>query len=156
MLVTVIALDVRQTLDVGEPTARACLAFRVQERGRIACQPISYTIATMMLQREVIRELRSTDNAITRQEYILEFALYLNWRVWLSLYQVWNICMRVDTTSGRVDLYFERWFEARAYNYCDLLSLPLAMKIPSFLGVLDQSRQMRDEWNGTPLNMKVS
>ena len=26
MLVTVIALDVRQTLDVGEPTARACLA----------------------------------------------------------------------------------------------------------------------------------
>ena len=27
MLVTVIALDVRQTLDVGEPTARACLAI---------------------------------------------------------------------------------------------------------------------------------
>ena len=26
MLVTVIALDVRQSLDVGEPTARACLA----------------------------------------------------------------------------------------------------------------------------------
>ena len=26
MLVTVIALNVRQTLDVGEPTARACLA----------------------------------------------------------------------------------------------------------------------------------
>ena len=35
MLVTVIALDVRQTLDVGEPTARACLAGEESEIGDI-------------------------------------------------------------------------------------------------------------------------